>query len=145
MVQSNQILFKSKQFFTEVIHMEPNEIGAKIGYGRKEKGLTLDEVAVKCGTTRQNIRRIESGNFVRPDYNLILKIFDYLSIDTTGLLTTDPILSETKADSKSVDKLLQKISLLEAKNSLLEAKNSEVVEKYIALLEKLAEGGGKEK
>lgn len=65
--------------------MDPKKIGELISNGRKEKGLTMDDVAVKCSTTRQNIKRIESGNFVRPDYELIYKIFDYLKIDKSEL------------------------------------------------------------
>lgn len=44
--------------------MDPKKIGELISNGRKEKGLTMDDVAVKCSTTRQNIKRIESGNLM---------------------------------------------------------------------------------
>jgi transcriptional regulator with XRE-family HTH domain len=79
--------------------MDPITIGAKISNGRKKEGLTLDDVAKKCDTTRQNIKRIESGNFVRPDYELIYKIFDYLKIDKSDLPIKE--LSPTEATSET--------------------------------------------
>jgi len=78
--------------------MDPKKIGDLISNGRKEKGLAMDDVALKCGTTRQNIKRLESGNFVRPDYELIYKIFDYLKIDKSELPIKE--LAPTEATSE---------------------------------------------
>ena len=42
---------------------ERERIGALIASTRKEKGLTQDDLAVKCGMQKQNISRIEHGKY----------------------------------------------------------------------------------
>lgn len=42
---------------------ERERVGALIASIRKEKGLTQDDLAVKCGMQKQNISRIEHGKY----------------------------------------------------------------------------------
>ena len=50
-----------KQQFSKMTERE--RIGALIASTRKEKGLTQDDLAVKCGMQKQNISRIEHGKY----------------------------------------------------------------------------------
>jgi transcriptional regulator with XRE-family HTH domain len=65
--------------------MEPKEIGQIISNGRAGMGFTLEEIAIKAKTTKQNIKRYESGNFTRPDHELLNKIFEILKLDKSVL------------------------------------------------------------
>jgi transcriptional regulator with XRE-family HTH domain len=65
--------------------MEPEKIAKLISNGRAKKGYTLENVADACGTSKQNIKRYETGNFVRPDHEVLNKIFEYLDLDMSAL------------------------------------------------------------
>ncbi|HRH03900.1 MAG TPA: helix-turn-helix transcriptional regulator [Bacteroidia bacterium] len=61
------------------------KLGMKFKAIRKEKGLTLEEVAIKIGKDRQSIHKLEKGSF-NPSYLYLLEVTKGLGIAIEDLL-----------------------------------------------------------
>lgn len=96
-------------------------LGKQLRIKRLNKELTLEDVAQKLGTSKQNISRYEKGNYIKPDHELLNKIKEFLGVEEIT----------TSSNGSGIE------STLRQKISELEAKNSEINAKYIAALEKL--------
>jgi len=64
------------------------ELGERIKRIRKEKGLTLEEVANRIGKDRQSIHRLEKGDF-NPSYVYLVEVCKGLGIDLQDLFVKD--------------------------------------------------------
>lgn len=65
--------------------MDGKSIGELISKKRATLNLTLEDVAEKTGTSRQNIKRYEDWNLKKPDYILLKDIFRVLGISESFL------------------------------------------------------------
>ena len=61
--------------------MEFYKIGEKIKELRKEKGLTQEQLASNCGTTRQTLSKLEKGNIDKLSLQLFIKVLDTLEYE----------------------------------------------------------------
>jgi transcriptional regulator with XRE-family HTH domain len=57
------------------------KIGEKIKKLRKEKGLTQEQLASACGTTRQTLSKLEKGNIDKLSLQLFIKVLDALEYE----------------------------------------------------------------
>lgn len=60
-------------------------LGEKVKSIRKEKGLTLEDVALTVGKDRQSIHKLEKGSF-NPSYLYLYDVCKGLEIDISELL-----------------------------------------------------------
>jgi putative transcriptional regulator len=63
-----------------------NKLGERVNVIRKEKKLTLEQVAFKVGKDRQSIHKLEKGSF-NPSYLYLLEICKGLEIEISELLS----------------------------------------------------------
>jgi transcriptional regulator with XRE-family HTH domain len=61
--------------------MEFYKIGEKIKELRKEKGLTQEQLASSCGTTRQTLSKLEKGSIDKVSLQLFIKILEALNYE----------------------------------------------------------------
>jgi transcriptional regulator with XRE-family HTH domain len=61
--------------------MEFYKIGEKIKELRKEKGLTQEQLALRCGTTRQTLSKLEKGHINKLSLQLFIKILEALEYE----------------------------------------------------------------
>ncbi len=61
------------------------KLGERVNAIRKEKGLTLEQVAFEIGKDRQSIHRLEKGNF-NPSYLYLLDVCKGLGIELSDLM-----------------------------------------------------------
>lgn len=67
-------LLQNEEVRIEYEQLKPRyEIIAQIIQARKEQGITQEELAVRCGTKKSNISRMESGNY-NPSLDFLIKI-----------------------------------------------------------------------
>lgn len=67
-------LLQNEEVRIEYEQLKPRyEIIAQIIRARKEQGITQEELAVRCGTKKSNISRMESGNY-NPSLDFLIKI-----------------------------------------------------------------------
>lgn len=66
----------------------PEDIGLRLRYARREKGLTQDELAKEAGTNQAVIQKIENGKSLRP--RNIMDIAKVLNINPAWLQFGDP-------------------------------------------------------
>lgn len=79
----------------------PSALGEKIQKLRKEKGLTLDQLADLTGSSKSYIWELENKNPPRPSAKKITKIADKLDVGITYLLDeTETITEEESVDAK---------------------------------------------
>lgn len=71
-----------------------NKIGTKLKEARKNKGLTLQEVADKIGCSASYLHRIENGSRKGFNYQIYNKLTELLEIETTDDLITIERISE---------------------------------------------------
>ena len=57
------------------------KIGEKIKLLRKSKGLTQEQLAIKCGTTRQTLSKLEKGSIDKLSLQLFIKVLDALEYE----------------------------------------------------------------
>lgn len=62
------------------------KLGEKVNSVRKQKGLTLEQVAFKIGKDRQSIHKLEKGSF-NPSYIYLLEVCKGLDIEISELLS----------------------------------------------------------
>jgi putative transcriptional regulator len=60
-------------------------LGKKVNAVRKQKKLTLEDVAHRVGKDKQSIHRLEKGDF-NPSYLYLIEICKGLEMDITDLL-----------------------------------------------------------
>ena len=86
-------------FISTIVAMSPHpidtsqrallvELGERIKRIRKQKGLTLEEVANRIGKDRQSIHRLEKGDF-NPSYVYLVEVCKGLDIDVRELFAKD--------------------------------------------------------
>jgi len=61
--------------------MEFYKIGEKIKELRKAKGLTQEQLASNCGTTRQTLSKLEKGEIDKISLQLFIKILEVLEYE----------------------------------------------------------------
>ncbi len=61
--------------------MEFYKIGAKIKELRKEKSLTQEQLATKCGITLQTLSKLEKGNINKVSLQLFVKLLEALEYE----------------------------------------------------------------
>lgn len=107
-----------------------DNIGIKINKLRTEKGMTLEDLALKIGTDKSYIWSIENGRIKNPSLDTMSKLADIL--DTT----TDYLLNE-------VNGIPEKATIIERNTlyrnySKLEQKDKETIKNMIDFLKKNA-------
>ena len=71
----------------------PEEIGANLRKLRKEKGLTLAEMAKRCQCSSSLLSQIETGT-VNPSFSTLKTVSDALGISMASLFTLAPSITE---------------------------------------------------
>jgi transcriptional regulator with XRE-family HTH domain len=115
---------------------EGRRIGKLITEKRESLGWSLEYVADKFGTTRQNIRRYEIWDLKKPDMSLLEGIFEMLDLDkkiipkpfkkSAGLVRAEQLLNQTGEIKVMVEEWRSRyFELLEKYTKLLEEKNKE--------------------
>lgn len=66
-----------------------DNIAQTVKVRRKELGLTLDDVATRCGASKSHIWAIEAGRNPNPTINMALSLCEALSISLNQLLGVD--------------------------------------------------------
>ena len=61
------------------------QLGLKIAYYRKLRGLTQEELAERVGCSRSQLARLESGVSCRPSYQIVADIARALGVTTQQL------------------------------------------------------------
>jgi len=65
-----------------------NSFGERLRYQREQKGLTQEQLAIRCGSSEHVIRSYEK-NRNRPGYNMLIRLCDALLINPDYLLQDD--------------------------------------------------------
>ena len=79
----------------------PNELGGKIQKLRKDKELTLDQLATLTGSSKSYIWEIENKNPPRPSAEKIARIAQHLEVEIDYLLDeSGDIAEESAIDAK---------------------------------------------
>ena len=95
------------------------QIGLKIAYFRKLRGLTQEQLAESCSVTAQAVSKWENG-LTAPDISLLPRLAELFSV------TTDELLGVHRAETVAVDPSAVDVSKLLLRVRVLSSESDEV-------------------
>lgn len=108
-------------------------LGSRIRYAREQRGLTLEEVAKQCGTTKQTIFKYENEIVTNIPYDKLERLSKALCVSPAFLFGWDE--KENSPDERQLTE--GEKALLELFNKVPEDKQAMVIEMIRAALQSL--------